>query len=145
MLDGISGEVLREQLSSYDTMGEIGNTENRKPRYDLDERTLTFAKDVALFCKKLPRSVTNGEYVKQIVRSSGSIGANYIEANEAISKKDLILRLKISRKEIKETIYWLRLIDSTNADVLHADVRILLNEAQQLIRIFATIISKVST
>ena len=71
--------------------------------YDLEERTLNFAKEVRQFVKLLPRSVANLEDGKQVIRSSGSIGANYIEANEALGKKDFILRARISRKETKET------------------------------------------
>ena len=67
-------------------MEEIKQT---KP-YNLEERTYKFAKDVALFCKKLAKTLINTEYVKQVIRSSGSIGANYIEANESLSKKDFI-------------------------------------------------------
>ncbi len=58
--------------------------------YDLEERTFQFAKNVSLFIKKFTRTISNIEYGKQVVRSSGSVGANYIEANEALSKKDLI-------------------------------------------------------
>jgi len=65
-------------------------TETKKANnYDLEERTYQFAKEVALFCKKLPRTISNIEYIKQVIRASGSIGANYIEANESLSKKDL--------------------------------------------------------
>ena len=82
--------------------------------YDLEERTFLFAKGVALFCKKLPLSLSNTEYSKQLVKASGSVGANYIEANESLGKKDFSMRVKISRKEAKEAAYWLRLISETN-------------------------------
>ncbi len=82
--------------------------------YDLEERTFLFAKDVRLFVKTVSKSIANIEDIKQVVRSSGSIGANYIEANEAFSKKDFRFRVKISRKEAKESVYWLRLINETN-------------------------------
>lgn len=71
----------------------------RGPRYDLEERTYLFAKRVRAFVKTLPRTVCNQEDVRQVVRASGSVGANYIEANEALSKKDFRMRIKISRKE----------------------------------------------
>ncbi len=83
-------------------------------KYDLEERTFLFTKNVVLFIKQLPRSVSNIEFVKQVIRSSGSVGANYIEANESLSKKDFLMRTRISRKEAKETSYWLRLIIETN-------------------------------
>ncbi|MCX6258883.1 MAG: four helix bundle protein, partial [Bacteroidia bacterium] len=72
---------------------------NSKPVYDLEERTFHFAKRVRLYIKKLPNNISNIEDSKQIVRASGSVGANYIEANESLSKKDFLMRVKICRKE----------------------------------------------
>jgi len=77
--------------------------------YDLEDRTRKFAINVRKFLKKLPKTVSNMENGKQVVRSSGSVGANYIEANEALSKKDFKMRIKISRKEAKESSYWLKI------------------------------------
>ncbi len=71
-------------------------------QYDLEERTFQFAKSVTLYIKKVSRTISNIEYGKQVVRASGSVGANYIEANEALSKKDCIMRIKICRKEATE-------------------------------------------
>ena len=85
-----------------------------KKYYDLEERTFQFAKNVRLFIKSLIKTAGNIEDMKQVIRSSGSIGANYIEANESLSKKDFVYRIKISRKEAKESIYWLRLLKETN-------------------------------
>ena len=82
--------------------------------YDLEERTLKLAMAVRNFVHLLPKTIANYEDAKQLVRSSGSVGANYIEANEALSKKDFLLRIRISRKEAKETIYWLNIILNTN-------------------------------
>ena len=70
--------------------------------YDLEERTLEFAKAVRLLAKSLPRTIANAEDMKQLIRSSGSVGANYREANEGLSKKDFLMRIRISRKEAKE-------------------------------------------
>jgi four helix bundle protein len=81
---------------------------SRKP--DLEDRTLKFASDIVGFIEQIPRSIPNNEIAKQVVRSAGSVGANYIEANEALGKKDFLLRLRICRKEEKETAYWLKLI-----------------------------------
>jgi four helix bundle protein len=89
--------------------------ENPK-RYDLEDRTFAFAAKVRRFVKSLPRTICNIEGVKQVVRSSGSVGANYIEANEALSKKDFLMRIRICRKESKESRYWLRLLDTRCAD-----------------------------
>ncbi len=77
-------------------MNEIKNSKH----YDLEDRTLQFAGKVRIFIKKLPKITSNFEDCKQLVRSSGSVGANYIEANDSISKKDFVLRIKISRKEL---------------------------------------------
>ena len=75
-------------------------TQNSK-RYDLEDRTLEFAKKVRAFVKKLNRTIANIEDGKQLVKASGSTGANYIEANEALSKKDFVMRIKICRKRSK--------------------------------------------
>ena len=72
-----------------------------KKYYALEERTFQFAKNVHFFIKSLVKTVGNIEDSKQVIRSSGSIGANYIEANESLSKKDFVYRIKISRKEAK--------------------------------------------
>lgn len=111
-------------------------------KYDLEERTFLFTKKIVLFVKKLPRSVSNIEFVKQVIRSSGSVGANYIEANEALSKKDFLMRIKISRKEAKETSYWLRLIIETNVTIFHNEGELLLKESEELKKILSAIIEK---
>ena len=119
-------------------MDQIRN--NRQ--YDLEERTFQFAKNVGLFVKKLPKDIPNLEYGKQVVDASGSVGANYIEANEALSKKDFVMRIKICRKEAKESAYWLRLIIETN-DANHTNGGSdLLNEGIELKKIFSSILLK---
>ena len=90
------------------------NDQNNKPVYDLEERTFQFEKSVRLFIKTIPRTLATIEDSKQLVKASGSVGANYREANEALCKKDFLMRIKISRKEEKESGYWLRLIHETN-------------------------------
>jgi four helix bundle protein len=111
--------------------------------YDLEERTFLFAKRVRVFVKSLPRTIPNFEDIKQVVRSSGSVGANYIEANDALSPKDKIMRLKISRKEAKETRYWLRLIDTGATPTCETERQALHQEATELMNIIATILRKV--
>ena len=114
----------------------------QKPIYNLEERTFQFAKDVRLFVKTLPKIIANAEDGKQVIRSSGSVGANYIEANESLSKKDFVMRIKISRKEAKESAYWLRLIHETN-DLTNVDeVLRLIQEANELKKIFSAILVK---
>ena len=110
--------------------------------YDLEERTFQFAKEIRLFIKTLNKTIANIEDGKQVVRSSGSIGSNYIEANESLGKKDFIFRVKISRKEAKESVYWLRLINETN-DLKNADdAKSLIQEANELKKIFSSILTK---
>ena len=116
-------------------------TPSGKP-YDLEERTYEFAKDVRAFVKKLPRTICNVEDAKQLVRSSGSIGANYIEANESLGKKDFRMRIKISRKEAKESRYWLRLLDIGNETEAVTQRDRLIRESEELLRIFSAIINK---
>ena len=118
------------------------NNQNIKPVYDLEERTYAFAKKVRCFVKSLSRTQANIEDSKQLIRSSGSVGANYIEANEALSKKDFLMRLKISRKEAKESIYWLRLLYETNNIENSAEAKYLLQEAGELKKILSSIIEK---
>ncbi len=118
------------------------NSEAKKPVYDLEERTFQFAKSVRLFIKSLPKTTANNEDAKQVVKASGSTGANYIEANEALSKKDFLMRVKISRKEVKESAYWLRLIDETNNLENQSELKGLISEAIELKRIFSAIIEK---
>ena len=110
---------------------------------ELEQRALIFAKDVRTFCRKLKWDIINQEDIKQVVRSSGSVGANYIKANENLGKADLKMRIRISRKEAKETIHWLKLfyIDSTN-NLLEVERLKLIDEADQLRKIFSAILLK---
>jgi four helix bundle protein len=109
-------------------------------RYDLEDRTFAFAQACRAFIKKLPKTIGNVEDARQTIRASGSVGANYIEANEALSKKDFVLRIKICRKEAKESRYWLRLLEAP--DKLDAERNMLVQEAQELMNIFGAIIRK---
>lgn len=118
------------------------NEEENSKQYDLEERTFQFAKRVRAFVKKLPRNVTNFEDGKQLINASGSVGANYIEANEALSKKDFIVRIKISRKESKESRYWLRLVDVGTSAELEAERQELVRESVELMKIFGSIYRK---
>ncbi|MFB6212626.1 MAG: four helix bundle protein [Candidatus Magasanikbacteria bacterium] len=109
--------------------------------YDLEKRASKFARDVRSFAKKLPTNTANIEDIKQVVRSSGSIGANYIEANESISRKDFKHRIKICRKEAKETAYWVKLLVQNNNKKFRKEGKILHNEAIQLVKIFSSILN----
>ena len=118
------------------------NIQNLKPPYDLEERKFIFAKDVRIFVKTLPKSTANYEDGKQVIKASGSVGANYREANEALSKKDFSMRIKISRKEAKESEYWLRLILETNVLQNAEEAKRLMQEANELKKIFSSIVEK---
>ena len=114
---------------------------NDKP-YDLEERTLKYSKDIVTFIKTCPKTVANTEFIRQLIRSSGSVGANYIEAREALSKKDFAMRVKICRKEVKESAYWLRLLEIRD-DSIEQKRQSLINESTELLRIFTSIVEKV--
>jgi len=118
-------------------------SENQSSKlYDLEERTFQFAKRIALCVRQLPKNISNLEYSRQVVDSSGSVGGNYIEANEALSKKDFAMRIKICRKEAKESAYWLRLIVETNEERWRQEGKILLSEVLELKKIFSSILEK---
>ena len=114
-----------------------------KRRFDLEERTLRFAREVRVLIKKVPKSISNRADLHQLAKSSGSVGANYLEANNALSKKDFVMRVRISLKEAKESGYWLQLLDlSGQTRNLEAERLRLIRECDELVRIFSTIIKK---
>jgi four helix bundle protein len=115
--------------------------DNSKPN-DLDERTFRFAVAVRAFVKGLPHTVSNVEDVKLLIRSSGSVAANYIEATESVSRKDFVLRIKYCRKEAKESRLWLRLLDLGTNGAIESKRQALAQEAKELTLIFASIVSK---
>jgi len=107
--------------------------------YDLEERTLEFAKRIIRMCKALPCNTVNYKLMDQIIRSGGSVGANYREANDSLGKKDFLMRVKISRKEAKETQFWLELIIEANPK-LEDRIKNLIIECIELRKIFSSII-----
>ena len=116
--------------------------EPRAPQYDLEDRTFDFANKVRAIAKRLPKTLANMEDIKQVVRASGSVGANYIEANESLSKKDFLMRIKICRKEAKESRYWLRLVEAGDNSLLQKKRSDLIQEAVELTNIFGGILRK---
>ena len=104
-------------------------------QYNLEERTYKLAVDSKEYVKKLPRNQVNTEYGKQLIRSSGSVAANYIEANEALSKKDFYMRIKICRKEVKESRLWFRLTEPFKEEELNK--KHLIEESTELLKIFS--------
>ena len=108
-------------------------------QYDLEDRTLEFAKKVRELVKAVTKTLGNQEDGRQLIRSSGSIGANYIEANESLGKKDFMMHIRISRKEAKESRFWLRLMDAPSAS---GQRDVLIQEATELMNIFGAILRK---
>lgn len=118
----------------------MANKTRKSKTYDLEERTLQFAKRTCKYVNNLPRTVANTENGKQLVRSAGSVGANYREANDSLSKKDFIMKIKISRKESKETIFWLELSEPRSEWSQEKDR--LIDESTQLMKILGSILDK---
>ncbi len=121
-----------------------GNKQEGRHPFDLEERTTEFAKEVIRLCTQLPRNPMNDRLVGQVVGSSGSVGANYREANDALGTKDFVHKLKISRREAKETIHWLDLLVVANPE-REEEVSILRKEATELRNILSAIIVKVDS
>ncbi len=117
----------------------MSETQNSKP-YDLADRTKKFAKKIRGFVKDLPKILSNIEDARQLIKASGSVGANYVEAEEALSKKDFAMRIKISRKEAKESRYWLELIEVKDENKRTQEE--LIQEATELTKIFGSIVEK---
>lgn len=113
-----------------------------KVKYDLEERTFLYTQRVITYINFLPKNLTNIEIGKQLFRSAGSVGANYIEASEALSKKDFLMRIKICRKEAKESRYWLKLSTAPPEKFFLKDE--LIQESTELTKIFGAIVTKTS-
>jgi len=116
--------------------------EEQREIYNLEERTYQFAKRIRALINKIPKTLSNVEDCIQLTRCSGSVAANYIEANNSISKKDFGFRIKLCRKESKESMLFLRLIDCDENKILEKETVILTKEAQELVLIFAAILRK---
>jgi len=121
-------------------MNKNQKTNKDKSNYDLEDRTTEFAKRVIRLCKVLPNNSINYRLTGQAVGSAGSVGANYREANDALGKKDFIHRLRISRKEAKEIIHWLKLIEEANPE-LKPRMQDLKQEGKELKNILSSIIN----
>jgi four helix bundle protein len=109
--------------------------------FDLEERTARFGEQVILFAKRLPRGDVNSPLISQLVRAGTSVGANYCEADNAVSKKDFRHKIGICRKEARETKHWLRMI-ATAEPSLKNDARPLWQEAKELCLIFSAILRR---
>ena len=109
-------------------------------QYDLEERCLNFAKRVNKYVNELPKTIPSIENGKQLIKDGGSVGANYIEANESLGKKDFQMRIKISKKEAKESRYWLRLSEPSREK--QREKEYLIQEVTELMKIFGSILEK---
>lgn len=118
-------------------MPEIQNSK----KYDLEDRTLKFAKDTLTLINNVPSTIANAEIIKQLVRSTCSIGANYIEANGSLGKKDFAMKIRICRKETRESKFWLNLL-SVKQESHENQRQALIKETDELARIFGAILEK---
>lgn len=109
--------------------------------FDLEKRTTEYAKSVIRLCKVLPQNPINARLIGQVVGAAGSVGANYREANDALGKKDFVQRLKIARREAKESLYWLELVLEANSDK-DSQIQPLIKETEELKNILSAIIAK---
>jgi four helix bundle protein len=107
-------------------------------QYNLGERTFKFAQRVIGYVERLNKSMSNVEIGKQLIRSGCSVGGNYIEAEDALGKKDFLMRIKICRKEAKESEYWLKLSYTQEQQEKEA----LIKEATEIMKIFGSIVAK---
>lgn len=108
--------------------------------YDLEERTAKFAGEVRGFVRRMRQSPYDIDDIRQLIRSSGSVGANYIEANEALGKKDFLMHIRICRKEAKESRYWMCLLEVDEG--LRSTLEKLMQESTELMKIFGAILRK---
>lgn len=114
-------------------------TKSINPKYNLEDRLTKFSEDIVIFLKRISRDMVTDVLVKQLVRSATSIGANYMEADVASSKKDFINKINICRKESKETSYWLRLLAKTNPSIKE-ECRKFWSESHEFLLIFSKIV-----
>lgn len=108
--------------------------------YDLEERTARFGEDALKLCTKLPKNDLTKPLISQFIRSTTSIGANYMEANGASSKKDFRNKIYISKKEAQETKHWLRMLSVVTPEN-KKHFRLLWQEVHELVLIFQKITS----
>jgi len=108
---------------------------------NLEDRTTEFGKRIIRLCKVLVKDQINLPIVEQIIRSSGSVGANYREANDSLGTKDFLYRMRISRKECKESLHWLELIEEANPKI-RPRMQDLKQEAREIKNILSSIILK---
>ena len=114
----------------------------QKKKYDLEERTERFSIRIRDFCLLLKKDTINIEYIRQLVRSAASVAGNYLEANENIGEGDLKFRIKVCRKESKESALWLKHVLTYNDAAVESERKQLIQEAIELENIFGAILKK---
>jgi len=115
-----------------------GSEQSKKPEFDLEEQMAQFGEAVIQFAKMIPKDTVNTSLISQLVRAGTSVGANYCEADDAVSKKDFRNKIGICRKEARETKLWLRMIAAAEPE-MKTEARKLWQEAKELHLIFAAI------
>lgn len=118
------------------------NDKMTKNKYDLEERTAKFGENIIKFAKKIPVNLVTQRLIPQLVAAGTSIGSNYCEADDAESGKDFKHKIGISKKEARETKYWLRII-ATAAPEIKEEARVFWQEAKELHLIFNSICQKI--
>ena len=122
-------------------MAKNGNTMTSETKFDLEERTSSFSKEIIHLSRKAPKDIVTIPIISQLVRSATSVGANYCEANNAESRKDFLHKIGICKKEAKETKYWLELLGESSTET-RAEAKRLWQEAKELNLIFSAISSR---
>ena len=117
------------------------DVQGKAQKFDLEERTARFGEAVIAFAKKIPRNPVTLPLISQLVRSGTSVGSNYCEADDAVSKKDFRNKIGTCKKEARETKYWFRMIAEAEPD-MKTEARVLWQEAKELHLIFASILRK---
>lgn len=116
---------------------------NRTQTYgDLEDRMSKFGEEIIVFCKSLKQGIITKPLINQLVRSATSIGANYLETNNASSKKDFRNKVYIAKKEAEETKHWLKMIKAALPDQT-ATLRIFWAENHELVLILQAIVNKI--
>lgn len=118
------------------------NSSNNKKTYDLEGRTTEFAKRVIRLCRSVPKDSINNRITGQLTGCAGSVGANYREANDALGRKDFFSRMRIARKEAKETIHWLECLKEATDESFYKEIDVCIQEATELRNILSAIIKK---
>jgi four helix bundle protein len=107
----------------------------------LEERTALFGESIIKLCRKTKQDNISAPVVNQLIRSATSVGANYMEANGASSKRDFINKIFICKKELQETKHWLRMLGSAQTEQTPLDTKYIEQECRELILIFTKIAS----